>query len=265
MNKKLIEKINTEIKEKNLQPTSRWFFRIKNLSLWVPGVLSIIVGALAVSSILFGVTHTGWQYAPYLKKDALALIVRSLPYIWIILAVVFSWITVTSLRFTKHGYRYKAATLILGSLVVSIALGGIAYAAGVGKYLDTELGRTVPQFESVIDRQQTLWHDPSSGRLGGMVQSISDNEIMLQDRTGLLWTVVLDEVVDKDRVLLDTLLDRQRQVRVLGYAGDEPEVFYGCFVVPFLAPNSGGELRLPPHVFDADISSGCRTVLEKEM
>jgi hypothetical protein len=262
MNEKLIQKINTEIKEKNLQPTSRWFFRVKNLSLWIPGILSIIIGALAVSSLIFGIDHGGVRYAPFLDTSFMVLALKTLPYIWIVLSFIFAWITVRTLRITRHGYRYKAATLVLASALISIVLGGLGYVAGIGRYIDTQLAVTAPHV-SVIGQQQIIWNNPDTGRLAGTVRKVRDDFFTVKDVTGKMWLVTIDDVFEKETVIFNTLVSRGKEIRILGYRNSEVEnAFHACFITPLIASRFDDVRRLPipPHIME-NMSDGCKNAL----
>ena len=257
MNEKLIEKINTEIKEKNITPTSRWFFRVRNLSLWIPGVLSIIVGALAVSSLIFGIDHGGLRYASFIDESFMVIALKSLPYVWIVLSVVFAWIAVSTLRITKRGYRYKAATLILASLLMSIVLGGIAYVAGVGRYIDTKLASVAPHV-TAVGQQQIIWSNPDDGRLAGTVRKVHNEFFTVKDVAGEVWLVTLDSVFEKETVILNTLISRGKEIRILGYRNSEVEnTFHACFITPLIETRDTRPLPIPPHIMNG-MSAGCQ-------
>ena len=262
MNEKLIEKINIEIKEKNIQPTSRWFFRARNLSLWIPGILSIIIGAFAVSSLIFGIDHGGLQYASFVDAPFIVIALKSLPYAWIVLSVAFAWIAVQTLRITKHGYRYKAATLILASLLLSIVLGGIGYVVGIGQYIDTQLARVAPHV-TAVGQQQIIWNHPDDGRLAGTVRKVHDEFFTIKDVTGESWLVTIDDVFEKETVIFNALVSRGKEVRILGYRNSEIEnTFHACFITPLIESrrDSVRPLSIPPHIMDG-MSVGCQEAL----
>ena len=262
MNTNLIEKINTEIKEKNLQPTSRWFFRVKNLSLWIPGVLSIIIGALAVSSLIFGIDHGGLRYASFVDAPFIVIALKSLPYAWIVLAGVFGFIAVRTLRMTRGGYRYKAATLVLASLVLSIFLGGVGYVAGIGQYIDTKLAAVAPHV-SAVGQQQIIWNNPDTGRLAGTVRKVHDEFFTVKSITGDTWLVTIDDVFEKQTVIFNALVSRGKEIRILGFKNSEIEnTFHACFITPLVESRFDDVRRLPipPHVMDG-MSEGCQNAL----
>jgi len=264
MNKNLIQKINKEIKDNDLKPTKRWIFQVKNLALWIPGILSINIGALAVSSLIFGIDHGGLRYASYFETSFLIVAIQALPYIWIILVTVFGGIAIRSLRITRHGYRYKAATLILVSLIMSIILGGVGYVTGIGQYIDSTLEQVSPRI-SALGQQQAFWNNPEHGRLAGTVRKVHDEFFTVKDITGETWLVTLDEVFRKDSVILNALVDRNNKVRVIGYLDAEiDQTFHACFVTPLVESRLGDARRLPipPHTA-GQLSETCRDVLQE--
>ncbi len=265
MNINLIQKINKEIQDKDLKPTPRFIFQAKNLALWIPGILSIIIGALAVSSLIFGIDHGGLRYASYLDTSFFVTMLQMLPYVWIIVSVVFGVIAIRFLRITRHGYKYQVATLILASLLFSIVLGGIGYVVGVGQYIDTKLEQISPRI-SVLGQQQAVWNNPELGRLAGTVRKVHDEFFTVKDLSGDTWLVTLDEVFGKDTVIFNALVDRNNKVRVLGYIDTEiNQTFHACFITPLFEPRPGDDTRqlpLPPNI-NNEVSEVCQDVLQQ--
>jgi len=264
MNINLIQKINKEIKDKDLKPTSRLVFQVKNLSLWIPGIFSIIVGAFAVSSLIFGIDHGGLRYSSYLDTSFIVTAIQALPYVWVVLATLFGLIAIRSLRITRHGYKYKAATLILGSLLASIVLGGVGYVAGIGQYIDKKLEQVSPRM-SALGQQQVVWNNPNRGRLSGEVRKVRDDYFTVKDVSGDIWLVTLDEVSGKDTVIFNTLVDKNNKVRVIGYVDTEiNQTFHACFVTPLVESRLGEIHRLSilPYVSD-QMSETCQDALRK--
>ncbi len=265
MNTKLIEKINKEIQDKDLKPTPRIIFQMKNFALWIPGILSIIIGALAVSSLIFGIDHGGLRFAPFIDAPFIVVAMKSLPYVWMLLSAVSGYIAFRSLRITRHGYQYRVATLVLASLLLSVVLGGAGYVVGIGRYIDMKVEQLSPQI-SALGQQQALWHNPEHGRLAGTVRKVHDEFFTVRDISGDTWLVTIDQVFGKDKVIFNALVDKNNKVRVMGYV--DPEIkntFHACFVAPLFEPRIHDDMRpllVPPPVVLGDVSESCRDVLQ---
>jgi hypothetical protein len=264
MNKNFSQKILEKIKEDNLTPKSSGYFITQRIILWLPGVLSVLVGALAVSSLIFGIAQSSWRYASWTHGSVLAAVLMTLPYMWVILAGIFGYLSIKAFRKTYDGYRYRVASLFLASILASIILGVIGYLGGIGKYLDNQLGQR--NFPSAMIQQQMIWSDPLEGRIAGRVQKISEKTIRIKTFDEYLWNVNLSEISYRDKVILNTILDRHAQIRALGYIDPEfPNTFHACIVQPLLPPAQGDRIeRLPiPRPDLSDLSLECRDILER--
>lgn len=251
MNTKLSQSILKKISEKNIRPKNRWHFIIARAVLWVPGIVSILVGALATSALIYVVSHAGWQYAPFVSDDSLwKYALTTLPYLWIALVILFTGLVYSALRKTRRGYRYHTMSLVFGSILLSILLGSVGYALGIGQAIDTGLGARVRGFDSLVQQRTQQWSHPEHGRLVGEVKKIGNTSLRLKDPDGYFWSVDTRSLEQREASLLNTILDQHRQVRILGYLDENfPNTFHACLMLPVYPPRPGDGIEPPAMPF----------------
>ncbi len=186
----LSNKIRERIDANNVTPLPRWRFLLLRSSFWLLAGLSVIIGSLAVATILFLFvdyhTHGLWAVS-HDVTEFLAM----MPFAWIIVLVLFMIIAETSIEHTRRGYRYRLRTIVSLSMLLSIIFGSILNVMGVGK-MTHEILREFPLYRSVTYDSQDAWSRPVLGRLAGVVLSVqNDSNFSIMDFNGHIWQVRL--------------------------------------------------------------------------
>ena len=78
----IAKKVLEQIKSKGILPKPRWRFLLKDYLIWLFFGLTIIVGSLASSIIIFMVRSNDWDLYNRLH---LPFFLKTLPYFWIII------------------------------------------------------------------------------------------------------------------------------------------------------------------------------------
>ncbi|MFT5180033.1 MAG: hypothetical protein ACI9GH_000331 [Candidatus Paceibacteria bacterium] len=178
-------------KIEGVEPKPKWEFLLKNTYFWILGGATIIMGSLFVSASIFVFSNIGWAQRQITHESILGFVFESLPFMWIILVVVFVSFTHFLIRKTKHGYKHHIAIIISVVLLSSFAL-GIAFAAiGMGEILDDDFGEKIPFHKGVKSRSVTIWEDPANGLLGGKVIETEEG-VKLFNEKGEVWNLILD-------------------------------------------------------------------------
>ncbi len=241
----LLERINaTEV-----TPLPKQYFSLKNIVLWLLAVLSVLVGGLAVSSIIFRAVNLPGAYPA--GGLPLPLFAHLLPFVWILLLVFFSYLALREIRATKRGYRYELPVLVLSLLLTSCVLGIAFYASGIGAHLDRLAVRHTPFMAGIEDAQAVRWQHPENGFLMGVVSSKTETEFIVTDPKNRAWTVLIGpdtftEIFDEDErvgvrgTIIDSTLRTFEacEVRTLEFSGDKRPPF------PRFA-NDRGERKTP--------------------
>jgi len=114
------EKILSVIEHQHITPRPKWYFVVRNSILWIPGVITTILGAYTIAGLLYGVLH-----AP--EPDHF-LLIAAIPLLWVASFFIFSIISTSLLRHTHTGYRHTTVQLLLVSIASSIIIGILFYA-----------------------------------------------------------------------------------------------------------------------------------------
>ena len=229
--KKFIDNILQQIKDKNILPKAKWRFLLKNYLIWLLGILSLIFGAISTSLIFYmlrGSSHPMGARFPESFEAVFCLI----PFFWIICLVVFAFSVYYYIKHTKNGYRYSTKIVISLTILFSLFLGVLFNIFGLDRRIDDTLGRRAPFYDQVINPQINYWSNPEDGRLTGLViDKQSESSYYLADREGEIWTILLFSKKDKGQVEIG------RPIRALGQL-NEDNVFEIKEIIPF-GPGKG--------------------------
>jgi hypothetical protein len=192
MDEKFDQELLTKFKAKNLAPRPRWHFWLKNYLFWGVGVLSLLVGSLSVSVVIYLVRFNDWDIYEQLDNNLTRFILLTLPYFWLVLLVILVFVCYFEISHTKKGYHYSVLIIILASIVASIILGGIFFKLGLGQYIDDVLGERAPFYRPLINPEINSWDQPEKGRLAGLVIAIiSAKQFTIVDLQNQKWTITL--------------------------------------------------------------------------
>lgn len=201
---KFSEEIIGKIKTERIAPVARWHFLVKGYAFWTMFALSVLFGSLSFSVMMHIATAGDWDVFTHLKGNWFTSAVMLLPYFWVLFLFLFAIIAYFNWKNTKLGYRFKRRWIVLGSVGVSIFLGNVFYALGMGKEMDLLMTKSMPFYDkSKHESRKELWLKPENGFLGGKVVSINEDleELVVQDENGNNWTVNDRDVTWENRKL----------------------------------------------------------------
>lgn len=221
----LSEKIINEIQKKSLKPVPRWVFITKRIVLWLPGILCTLIGSIAIYGIMYGATNSGWEFRHFTHPSTSEFILENIPYIWILSFILFYLFTFNFIRKTNYGYKYKRATILLSSLLISIILGELVFILINKKVVSYSFG-----FEKYTKQtEMSKWSSPEKGRVLGVITDIKNEElIVITDREGKTWIVNMAKIPKE----IKESAQLGRNIRVLGDISD-PDNFIACALFPW--------------------------------
>lgn len=193
-----IRDILKRIEDAGVRPIPRQYFSLRNIGMWVLASFSVIVGSLAVSSIIFRVVNISQVLPPGMNNLELPLLVRLMPFLWIALLLLFSFLALREIRATKRGYRYELPVLLLSLLLSSCVLGIMFYASGTGFVLDRFAARHLPFHPDLEEVQRERWMSPKTGFLVGSIESVGTSSFMLRTSKDETWTILLASTTRPD-------------------------------------------------------------------
>lgn len=207
------EQILKKIKDAEIKPQPRWKFLVKNWLTWFMFLSALLVGALSFAVMLDVIVRHDWDIYFYLHKTFLQYLLLSLPYVWIILLVLFFGVAYYDFIHIRGWYRHRVYLVVIASVFMSVGCGLVFFFAGFGKAIDRALTKKVPAYGLVRVNKEQLWNHPDEGLLEGEIVDIKydQSEFVLQDSSGKKW-----DVRDADTKLNAKNIDKGESVEIIG-------------------------------------------------
>ncbi|PIS42887.1 MAG: hypothetical protein COT24_01245 [Candidatus Kerfeldbacteria bacterium CG08_land_8_20_14_0_20_40_16] len=233
-----------KIKENKITPKPKWQFRLEQVGIWALAVLSLIIGAKAFAVIIFRLVNNDWEIREHLGRSLLNHALLTLPYLWIIVMVLFILLAYYNARHTKKGYRYSVYGIVIGTVVVSLFLGGILYSTGFGYEIDFLFSENLSGYQKIMPNRGEFWSQPEAGFLSGEVISQKGSNLMLRSFDGEIWTVDISNTNIPDFVNIN----KGSLIRIIGEIVEKEKKFIAKEIFPWSAGPNGlfGPPR-PPH------------------
>jgi hypothetical protein len=240
----LSETVLQRIEREHVGQVPKWQFTLGEYIVWLLWALSVCIGAIAFSVIIFFSVHA--HFSPYeaTHSGPIPFFLEVMPYAWVLVFMLMAVLAHNNLRHTKRGYKFAVWQILLSSLVVSFIGGAVLHTVGMGFKVDHLMADRVPFFPALGVLEARMWQSPGEGRVVGSFtgETESENIVVFTDVEGARWRLNTQELNARD---IETL-HAEKKVRVIGLMGSSSEDFYGCGVFPWMADKnlSSKELRL---------------------
>jgi glucan phosphoethanolaminetransferase (alkaline phosphatase superfamily) len=209
--KNLDEKILQQLQAHKIKPKGRWYFLLKNYSIWFVGILALLAAGTAVSIMIYFFRYSDFGMRGEINKSWAEMLILTMPYLWILFLGIFVFVIYYNLKHTKTGYRYPIWLIITVAVSASIFLGGFFTLIGWGEELDEMLEKQTPVYGQMMNPHIAFWSNPEEGRLLGITSSpLKDNEFNLVDKDDKEWTIVTREEDEKFMIVIG------QPIRLLG-------------------------------------------------
>lgn len=180
----------SQIKDQRLAPRPRWQYSLKNYLLWCLVCLATVLGALAVTTIIYILTDYDWDVFKYLNHSLWYQIFVTLPYLWLASLTLLLVTIFYNLRHTKGGYHYEAYKIISLSVLISVLLGTIMFCSGFDSEIHEGLLERFPLYGRLVQTNRDVWVYPEQGLLAGHIIIFNDDQgFTLEDLHGNTWLV----------------------------------------------------------------------------
>ena len=195
--KNLSQSVLEKIREEHIKPKPKWEFLFKEYFVWSVGVISLIIGSVAIAVIIFMLRYNNWDIYEKIDDSLLGFVILTLPYFWFLFLALFIWLINFNIKHTKHGYKYNVNTILLTSVVASLFFGSALYMIGAGRWIDAVMSENAPFYRHIVNQRINLWEQPSRGLLIGVIYSASSSKenLELLDSTGKIWEVDTSKAV----------------------------------------------------------------------
>lgn len=233
INDNFSENLIEKIKEVGVAPTPKWQFLLKDYIVWIFGCLSLIIGGLATSVMIYLLVNNDWQIYTELTDSFFAFFLLTLPYFWILFLIFFTLVAYYNLKHTKKGYRFSLWIVVSVVVLASLVLGVVFSGLGLGEEIDEILSEKTSFYPQVFGRHIDMWSMPERGRLSGLlVDRKGDSSFILLDRDRMEWELVISE-----RTKVFDKIDIRRPIKIIGEKQSK-NVFEAFEILP-MGPGRG--------------------------
>lgn len=181
----LIEKIKSE----NVKPIPKWRFTVKEKTISLIFLMALLLGGLSFSIILFAIQQLDFSLITHMSHSKLEFSLAILPFLWIILLIIFLVLAMLGVKKSKSGYKFSVGKLFLFNTSLSILIGTLFFISGGAGWLENKFAVNVASYESINDKKVKMWTIPEEGYLSGTVKQIKPTEFELKSFNGNIWVV----------------------------------------------------------------------------
>lgn len=187
------KKVLQKIKRGHIQVIPKWHFLLKNYTIWILCLASILIGGFGFSVLLFLIQNSDWDIYGYIHKSFVEYLIIVLPYVWLAFVLFFTLVACYNARHTKFGYRYRTFWLVGIGIIGSLIFGLILNFAGLSLTIDKVFLSKIPFYDKIVHHHDKYWMNPGHGLLGGKIMNIGTNTtFILQDFRARNWTVLFN-------------------------------------------------------------------------
>jgi len=204
----LIEKL----KQRNLKPKPVWHFSLQTAFYWFLFLMSVILGALAFSIILYSIQQVDFGLVAHMSHSGLEFLLGLAPFFWIISLIIFLFVAMVGIRKSKKGYKVSYTKIIAFSASFSILAGTLFFIGGGGEWLDNAFSSRVSLYEGVQTKKIELWSKPENGHLAGTITDIGEAKIELIDFNNQVWKIDLE----KANIPNSVQIEEGEKIKIIG-------------------------------------------------
>lgn len=148
--------ILSKIKSGELSQKSRWYFLTRDYFFWAITAIAVVTGSLASASLLHQLLVNQIPFISQMRDnpDIITTLFLNLPFFWIALfclLVITAWY---NYRHTSGGHRHYNSLIVASVVVVSMSLGTLLFAAGLGKEIDQGTRERVPLLQKQFEKRE---------------------------------------------------------------------------------------------------------------
>lgn len=214
MKEEISKKVIDKIKKERITPESKWKLNWKNYVFWILLVGMVLLGALFFSLIIFNITDIDRDlYFHFKLRKFIWLILRTAPFLWIILSILTLVFGLLAFQKTKHGYRYQ--TLFTASIVVIIIsiLGILTHFLKINNQANNRFSEKIPHFQQLTPPKELRWLRPEEGLLAGEIIGVKPDGVVIISFRSEEWTV---NYGNETIISPDVKLEKSEKIRAIG-------------------------------------------------
>ncbi len=265
----LEEKIMNRIQTDKIEPTSFWYFLMRDFSLWFLVFLSIVFSTLTVSPMIFILQNMETGFLMHITNNYYLEIIKSLPYMWLFLGLGSAYFAKVAWTKTKNAYKFDGSYVwivsIILTLIFSILL-NIYSGNKFAKFLDDNVyEKSFGYYKSLEARKQENWTQEKNGRFIGIVKKVTSSSFSLYNQK----TNTTLEIDFKSDAPGNEFIELENKLRVVGYKSEQdklegPNDFTACAIFPDnFEPNKRRGRPERPEIKTETSDENCKQILAK--
>jgi len=190
--KNLIQDTLNRIKNEQIVPEPRWKILVPKLGIWTVLGLIVLLGAIAVSVADYLLTQLDWEMPASMHQNVFVYGAIVFPYFWVVLIGLVVAGAFWGVRKTETGYRFSWLKIISVTVVGVAVIGFLMSTIGWGGRFNGMMMRDMPYYAQHTVTKETQWMQPEKGFLAGMIVTVSNDVIVINDLQGSAWNVRLN-------------------------------------------------------------------------
>jgi hypothetical protein len=216
--KEISSTVLEKIKKEHIAPKPKWQFLLKKSVLWGSFVLTLLFGGLSMSLIILMVSTNDWEILEHTDSSMAEFLFVTLPHFWMILFLLFLFISLYNIKHTSGGYRFHYLGIILLNLGATFLLGFAFLGMGVAHRIDTLVTQNVPYYEEMVKVPRfRVWMRPEEGMVAGKIKNVQADDMVLVDIDRKEWLIIITDLPEKMRKQIEI----NKLIGVFGDAIDE--------------------------------------------
>lgn len=196
---KMLEKIHS----RKVVQKSRLGFVLKNSFFWIIFSLSVIVGTISFSIIIFAFSQSEYDIISHISHSRIEFIMGFLPLFWIIFCIIFLLISFFGIRYTKTGYRYPVFIIFSSSFIFSLIFGVVLFFSGGAEKIELIFSKNVSMYKSIEEKKIMFWSMPKNGFLSGIINNKIGDIIFVKGFNGNNWQIKYNDAVVRGKIELE--------------------------------------------------------------
>ncbi|MBP9758567.1 hypothetical protein KBD45_02635 [Candidatus Dojkabacteria bacterium] len=217
--KNLSDSVLGKIKEQNIKPIPKWEFLLKEYFIKGLFILNLLFGSIGFGIVIYLITNSELISDPSLVSNVWEWLIIAVPFVWILLTIIFVFVAYYNFRHTNKGYKFSVFKILLINIGISLILGIIFNVTGVSQKLNDVFAKNIPFYTHSLDLRTQVWMRPNEGYLAGTIIELnsSNNKITLKDLNGQQWNVNFKDALVRGRVKLEL----NEQIKLIGKVSSE--------------------------------------------
>ncbi len=211
------DKLIETIKKEKIKPKPKWVFNLNNFLLWLMYFLFVLVGAISFSVILFAIQQTDFELLSHMGHSKLELFLSILPFIWLVLLIVFILGSLYAIYYSQRGYKFTFSRLIAINVGLSVLIGTMFFIGGGASWFENAFAIRTGFYESIQKKKEKVWQNPDKGNLAGVIYDVKDGILEFYDFENKKWIINIDSTFIANPILLE----KGEKIKITGIKIDD--------------------------------------------